>query len=244
MPLLEVEGLTAGYGPSPVLDGVGLKVDEGQVVALIGANGAGKTTTLRAITGVLRPRSGSVRLAGERLDGLAPHEIVRRGVSLSPEGRGLFPRMTVRENLELGAYLRRDTRRIAEDREWVLSLLPRLGERLGQGAATLSGGEQQMVAIGRALMARPRLLLLDEPAMGLSPLLVRTVFQIIQEISRRGTPILLVEQNARMALAVAAHGYVLQTGRVVRDGPAADLQRDPEVARAYLGETHEVRMEG
>jgi len=202
---------------------------------LIGANGAGKTTTLRAISGLLRPASGRVTFDGHDLTGIAPHAIVRLGVGHAPEGRRVFPRMTVRENLELGAYTRSGKREIAADSERVLEIFPRLRERLEQRAGTMSGGEQQMLAIGRALMARPRLLLLDEPSLGLSPLLVQTIFGVIREINARGTTILLIEQNATQALAIASRGYVLEVGRVTHADSSANLVASPLVQAAYLG---------
>jgi branched-chain amino acid transport system ATP-binding protein len=235
MSLLEVENLVARYGRITALRGISLYVDEGEVVALIGANGAGKTTTLRAISGLLRPASGRVSFDGRDLSGMVPHAIVRLGVGHAPEGRRVFPRMTVRENLELGAYTRRGKREIAADAERVLAIFPRLRERLEQRAGTMSGGEQQMLAIGRALMARPRLLLLDEPSLGLSPLLVRTIFGVIREINASGTTVLLIEQNATQALAIADRGYVLEVGTVTHAGSSADLVASPLVQAAYLG---------
>jgi branched-chain amino acid transport system ATP-binding protein len=224
------------YGNIRALRGVSLSVGAGEIVTLIGANGAGKTTTLRTILGTVRPRRGSVSLEGTRLDTLGTDRIVRLGIAQSPEGRRIFPRMTALENLELGAFSRADRDGIARDLERVFALFPRLRERQRQAGGTLSGGEQQMLAIGRALMARPRLLLLDEPSMGLSPILVETIFRIIQDINRQGTTILLVEQNARMALRVAHRGYVIQTGRIVLHDAAADLLRSDLVRKTYLGE--------
>ena len=235
MSLLLVENLVARYGRITALGGISLHVDEGEIVALIGANGAGKTTTLRAISGLLRPASGRVTFDGHDLTGIAPHAIVRLGVGHAPEGRRVFPRMTVRENLELGAYTRSGKREIAADSERVLEIFPRLRERLEQRAGTMSGGEQQMLAIGRALMARPRLLLLDEPSLGLSPLLVQTIFGVIREINARGTTILLIEQNATQALAIASRGYVLEVGRVTHADSSANLVASPLVQAAYLG---------
>jgi branched-chain amino acid transport system ATP-binding protein len=235
MALLEVTNLVARYGRITALADVSLNVDEGEVVTLIGANGAGKTTTLRAISGLVRPASGTIRFGGRDITRLAPNEIVRAGISHSPEGRRVFPRMTVRENLELGAYTRRSKAEIAADTERVLQIFPRLEERYAQKAGTMSGGEQQMLAIGRALMSRPRLLLLDEPSLGLSPILVQTIFDVIRDISARGTTILLIEQNARQALAVASRGYVLEVGRVAHQGPAAELAASEAVRAAYLG---------
>jgi branched-chain amino acid transport system ATP-binding protein len=224
------------YGNIRALRGVSLSVEAGEIVTLIGANGAGKTTTLRTILGTVRPQRGSVSFNGQRLDTLATDRIVRLGIAQSPEGRRIFPRMTVLENLELGAFTRRDRAAIAPDLERVFALFPRLRERVGQKGGTLSGGEQQMLAIGRALMARPTLLLLDEPSMGLSPILVDAIFKIIQDINRQGTTILLVEQNARMALRVAHRGYVMQTGRIVLHDAAAALLRSDIVRKTYLGE--------
>ena len=235
MALLEVDGLVARYGRITALDGVSLTVDEGEIVTLIGANGAGKTTTLRAISGLVRAASGSIRFAGRDITRLAPNEIVRAGIGHSPEGRRIFPRMTVRENLELGAYTRRAKHEIAEDLERVLGTFPRLKERYDQKGGTMSGGEQQMLAIARALMSRPRLLLLDEPSLGLSPKLVQTIFEVIRDINARGTTILLIEQNARQALAVASRGYVLEVGRIAHSGAASELASSEAVRAAYLG---------
>ena len=235
MALLEVANLVARYGRITALSDVSLTVDEGEVVTLIGANGAGKTTTLRAISGLVRPAAGTIRFAGRDITRLAPNEIVRAGIGHSPEGRRVFPRMTVRENLELGAYTRMAKDEIAADTERVLTIFPRLKERYGQKAGTMSGGEQQMLAIGRALMSRPRLLLLDEPSLGLSPKLVQTIFEVIRDISSRGTTILLIEQNARQALAVASRGYVLEVGKIAHQGAAAELAASEAVRAAYLG---------
>ncbi len=235
-PILELRGVHTFYGSIEALKGVSLAVGAGEIVTLLGANGAGKTTTLRSINGLNHPRRGEIRFQGEDITRTPPHEIVRRGISQSPEGRKLFPRMTVLENLEMGAFQRADREEIREDMERVFALFPRLAERRHQKAGTLSGGEQQMCAIGRALMARPKLLMLDEPSMGLAPLFVERIFETIIEINRQGTPILLVEQNALMALEVAHRGYVLETGRVVLEGTAAELRRDEQVRKAYLGE--------
>ncbi len=234
--MLEVEDLHVYYGEIHALKGVTLGVGKGEIVALLGNNGAGKTTTLRTLSGLLPARSGSVRLEGETLLGVPPHEVVLRGIAHAPEGRRIFNRLTVLENLEMGAYARADGG-IGQDLERVFALFPRLGERRTQVAGTLSGGEQQMLAIGRALMAAPRLLLLDEPSMGLAPVLVEQIFETIQGINRQGTTILLVEQNAAMALSIAHRGYVLETGSIVLAGTAGDLQENPEVRRAYLGES-------
>jgi branched-chain amino acid transport system ATP-binding protein len=235
-PVLSVKDLRVHYGVIEALRGVSLEVPEGQVVALIGANGAGKTTTLRAISRMLRPTEGSVRFRGEELTRLAAHEIVARGLAHAPEGRGIFLNLTVRENLDLGAFLRRDREGIAADRERAFGLFPILRERQGQVAGTLSGGEQQMLSVARALMSRPRLLLLDEPSLGLAPQVVERIFQVLQEISRSGVALLLVEQNAHKALQIAHRAYVLETGQVVMEGTGKELLASPEVRRAYLGE--------
>jgi branched-chain amino acid transport system ATP-binding protein len=234
--VLELVDVHTYYGNIRALRGLSLTVKPGEIVTLIGANGAGKTTTLRTILGIVRPRHGTVSFNSHRLDALATDRIVRLGIAQSPEGRHIFPRMTVLENLELGAFARSDREGIAPDLERVLALFPRLRERLAQKGGTLSGGEQQMLAISRALMARPGLLLLDEPSMGLSPILVETIFRIIQDINRQGTTILLVEQNARMALRVAHRGYVIQTGRIVLHDTAPELLRSDLVRKSYLGE--------
>jgi len=234
-PMLEVRDLHVHYGAIRALHGVTLSVEKGQIATLIGCNGAGKSTTLRAISGLVRPASGSIHFEGEPIHRMPPHEIVRLGVVQAPEGRGIFPNMTVAENIELGAFTRRDHGAIARDRERSLALFPRLKERLKQSAGTLSGGEQQMLAIARALMARPRLLLLDEPSLGLAPQIVQTIFKIVREINAAGTTVLLVEQNARMALNVAHHGYVLETGTIRMSAPAAELAKSDEVRKAYLG---------
>ena len=233
MPLLEVENIHSFYGHIQALRGVSLVVEEGEVVTLIGSNGAGKTTTLRSIHGVLPPKEGKVIFDGEEIQGTPAHDMISKGIAQSPEGRKIFPRMTVRENLEMGAYHRTDD--IREDMDRVFDLFPRLRERVKQEAGTMSGGEQQMLAIGRALMSRPKLLLLDEPSMGLAPVLVERIFQIIQEINKQGTTILLVEQNANVALEIASRGYVLETGTVVNSAAAAKLRQDPKVREAYLG---------
>ncbi|MGH9266147.1 MAG: ABC transporter ATP-binding protein [Acidimicrobiales bacterium] len=233
--LLEVRDLHVSYGPIEAVKGVSFDVHPGEVVALIGSNGAGKTTTLRTLSGLHRPSAGQVRFDGERIDHLPAHDIVARGVAHAPEGRRLFPRMTVRENLDLGAYRRHDDE-VEADVAMVQDLFPILRERSGQAAGTLSGGEQQMLAIGRALMSRPRLLMLDEPSMGLSPLVMRTIFSTLAELKERGTTLLLVEQNAQAALALADTGHVLETGRIVLSGSAADLLDDEGVRKAYLGE--------
>jgi branched-chain amino acid transport system ATP-binding protein len=236
MALLELKDVHTYYGAIHALRGVTLHVEEGEIVTLIGSNGAGKSTTLRTVSGLLRPRDGSIELEGQRIDGRRAHEIVALGVCQAPEGRRVFPRMSVYENLEMGAFLRRDRGAIAADFERVFTLFPRLKERRAQRGGTLSGGEQQMLAIGRALMAAPRVLLLDEPSMGLSPILVEQIFEIIRSINQQGTTVLLVEQNALMALNVAKRGYILQTGEIVLTGEAAKLRDDPAVRKAYLGE--------
>ena len=232
--LLEVEDIHTFYGSIEALKGISLEVQEGEVVTLIGSNGAGKSTTLRSISGLSSPRTGSIRFRGQEISTLPAQEIVRLGISLSPEGRRCFQRMTVRENLELGAFLRRDTN-ITEDLDRVFSLFPRLDERQKQKAGTMSGGEQQMLAMGRALMANPTLLMLDEPSMGLAPILVDRIYETVAEINRQGTTILLVEQNANYALDVSARGYVLETGTVALSNDSAALRDDPEVQKAYLG---------
>ena len=235
MTLLELDQTHVHYGAIHALKGVSIRVEQGQIVTLVGANGAGKSTTLRAISGLIRPSQGSIRLRDASIVGLPAHEIVKLGISHVPEGRIVFANLTVGENLDLGAYLRRDRRAIAEDLKHVFRLFPRLEERRKQSAGTLSGGEQQMLAIGRALMARPSVLLMDEPSLGLAPLLVREIFGVIREIREQGTTIVLVEQNARMALAVADHGYVLETGSVRLSDRASALLANPEVQAAYLG---------
>jgi branched-chain amino acid transport system ATP-binding protein len=233
--VLRLDGLQVYYGEIHALKGVSLEVQRGEIVTLLGNNGAGKTTTLKTISGLLAPRQGRVELEGRPLTGLAPHDIVGLGIGHVPEGRRIFNRLTVRENLLMGAFLRSDAG-IDGDLQRVFVLFPRLHERIAQVAGTLSGGEQQMLAIGRALMARPRLLLLDEPSMGLAPVLVEQIFETIGEVNRQGTTILLVEQNAAMALSIAHRGYVLETGSVVLAGTAASLGDNPDVRRAYLGE--------
>jgi branched-chain amino acid transport system ATP-binding protein len=233
--LLRLDDIHSYYGNIHALQGISFAVHEGEIVTLLGANGAGKTTTLRTIHGLLHPRKGRIEFDGKDITGMPAHEHVTHGIGQSPEGRRIFSRMTVLENLQMGGYSRKDKSSMAADFSRVYELFPRLLERKDQHGGTLSGGEQQMLAIGRALMTRPRLLLLDEPSMGLSPILVEQIFAIIQDINRQGTTILLVEQNALMALGVAHRGYVLQTGRIVRSGEAKALLEDPEVRRAYLG---------
>ncbi|MGH3734934.1 MAG: ABC transporter ATP-binding protein [Micromonosporaceae bacterium] len=234
-PLLELENAYLSYGRIEALHGINLRVNQGEVVALIGANGAGKTSTMRAISGLHGLAQGRVRLAGEDITRLRADQRVLKGLCLAPEGRGIFPGMTVLENLDMGAYTRRDRAATNEDLERVFGLFPRLQERRRQVAGTLSGGEQQMLAIGRALMARPKLLLLDEPSMGLAPMLIQQIFSIITEISEQGTPILVVEQNAQQALSHANRAYVMETGRIVKEGPGRELLHDPSVREAYLG---------
>jgi branched-chain amino acid transport system ATP-binding protein len=235
--ILRVEDIHTYYGAIEALKGISLEVGEHEIVTLIGSNGAGKTTTLRSINGLNHPRRGKIIFEGDDVTTTPPHEVVRRGISQSPEGRKLFPRMSVTENLEMGAFQRVDRAGMKEDMDRVFSLFPRLAERKSQKAGTLSGGEQQMCAIGRALMARPKLLLLDEPSMGLAPILVEKIFGIVKEINEQGTPILLVEQNALMALDIADRGYVLETGKVALANDAAALRRDEQVRKTYLGET-------
>lgn len=235
MTLLEVLDIHTYYGNIHALNGISLKIEKGEIVTLIGANGAGKTTTLRTITGLLKPRQGQVLLEGEDISKLKAHEIVYKGIAMIPEGRGVFARLTVAENLDMGAYIRKNKGEILTDRERVFALFPRLKERRNQVAGTLSGGEQQMLATARALMAHPRILLMDEPSMGLAPVLVDAIFETIQQINKEGTTILLVEQNALMALSVATRGYVLQTGEIVLHDTTAKLRQNPMVQKAYLG---------
>jgi branched-chain amino acid transport system ATP-binding protein len=235
-PMLEVENVEAGYGPIRALDGVSLHVAEGELVAIIGANGAGKTTLLMAISGIVPTRRGQVRFAGRPITGLEPHEIVRLGVGHAPEGRRIFPRLSVRENLELGGFTRTDRAEMRRDIDEVCAMFPVLGSRMGQMGGTLSGGEQQMLALGRALVGRPRLLLLDEPSLGLAPLVVAKIFEVIAGLSARGIAVVLVEQNARAALKLASRGYVLETGRITLTGSGSELASDRRVRDAYLGE--------
>jgi branched-chain amino acid transport system ATP-binding protein len=235
MATLELANVHTFYGNIHALQGISIDVQDGEIVTLIGANGAGKSTTLRTISGILTPREGEVRLDGQRIDALPAHEIVERGVCQVPEGRRIFSRMTVRENLEMGAFSRKDKAAIDGDMERVFALFPRLHERVSQKGGTLSGGEQQMLAIGRALMARPKILLLDEPSMGLAPILVETIFNTIVEINETGVTVLLVEQNAVMALQIAHRGYVLETGTIVLADSAEKLRNDENVQRTYLG---------
>ena len=236
-PILEVDDIHTYYGSIHALKGISLTVNEGEIVTLLGANGAGKTTTLRSINGLNRPRQGSIRFQGRDITTTPAHQIVKRGIAQSPEGRRLFPRMTVTENLEMGAFQRSDRSGIRDDMDRVFELFPRLHERRSQKAGTMSGGEQQMCAIGRALMAQPKLLLLDEPSLGLAPIFVERIFEIVKTINEQGTSILLVEQNALMALDNANRGYVLETGRIVLADDAAALKTNEQVRKTYLGET-------
>jgi branched-chain amino acid transport system ATP-binding protein len=235
MALLEIDDIHTYYGNIEALKGVSLTVEQGECVTLIGSNGAGKSTTLRSVSGLTAPRTGEIRFEGEDISQLPPQEIVRLGICQSPEGRKCFARMTVRENLELGAYLRKDSSNFGADLKQIFELFPRLDERQRQKAGTMSGGEQQMLAIGRAMMGRPKLLLLDEPSMGISPILTERIYETIAEINQQGTTILLVEQNANFALDVSQRGYVLETGKVVMSNASESLRTDPEVQKAYLG---------
>jgi branched-chain amino acid transport system ATP-binding protein len=234
-PILELNGVNVSYGNIAAVKDLSFAVYPGEIVTLIGSNGAGKSTTLRTISGLLRPRSGDVTFKGQRINGIPGHEVVKLGICQSPEGRKIFQRMTVSENLDLGAFTRKDTAKIAEDRERVLELFPRLRERIDQKAGTMSGGEQQMLAVARALLGDPSLLLLDEPSMGLAPVLVDLIFDTIQRIREQGVTVLLVEQNALAALEIADYAYVLESGRLNMEGPAAKLLDDPSVTAAYLG---------
>ena len=233
--MLKIDNLEVAYGNIKAIKGISLEVNQGEIVTLIGSNGAGKSTTLRAISGILKPKSGSITFNGERIDGIEGHDVVAKGICQSPEGRRIFPKMSVDENLDLGAFLRNDKAGIAADRERVLDLFPKLRERIDQKAGTMSGGEQQMLAVGRALMGSPKLLLLDEPSMGLAPVLVDMIFETIEKINKQGTTILLVEQNALAALNVADRAYVLESGSIKMSGKAADLISNDEVTKAYLG---------
>jgi branched-chain amino acid transport system ATP-binding protein len=235
MALLELRDVHTYYGNIHALKGISLDIEPGEIVTLIGSNGAGKSTTLKTISGLLRPREGEVWFDGERLDGTPAHDVVAKGISQAPEGRRIFPRLTVKENLEMGAFQRPKGADLHADFDRVYSLFPRLKERIGQNGGTLSGGEQQMLAIGRALMAKPKLLLLDEPSMGLAPILVEQIFDIVQDINAAGTTVLLVEQNALMALGIAKRGYILQTGEIVLHDAAEQLKNNTEVQKAYLG---------
>lgn len=233
--MLKINDINVFYGAIHAIKGVSLEVNKGEIVTLIGANGAGKSTILRTISGLLKPKSGTIQFEGQEIAGMPAHEIVKTGISQVPEGRRIFAEMSVQENLELGAFIRKDKDGIKEDMEKVFVRFPRLKERIGQLAGTLSGGEQQMLAMGRALMSRPRLLLLDEPSMGLAPLLIKEIFTIIQDINKAGTTVLLVEQNANMALSIAHRAYVLETGRITLSGDAKKLAASDEVRKAYLG---------
>jgi branched-chain amino acid transport system ATP-binding protein len=233
--MLDVKDLNVSYGAIAAVKGLSLEVRQGEIVTLIGSNGAGKSTTLRTISGLLKPKSGSITFEGERIDGVPGHEIVAKGICQSPEGRRIFPRMTVDENLDLGAFLRKDSAAVKADRDMVLDLFPRLKERITQKAGTMSGGEQQMLAVGRALMGKPKLLILDEPSMGLAPVLVDLIFETIAKIRDSGTTILLVEQNALAALRIADYAYVLESGHLNMEGHASDLANDQRVVNAYLG---------
>ncbi|HEX7997672.1 MAG TPA: ABC transporter ATP-binding protein [Pyrinomonadaceae bacterium] len=234
--MLTIENISVNYGAIEALTGISMHVEKGEVVTLIGANGAGKTTTLRTITGLLEPREGRILFEGEEISGKPTHQLVARGISMSPEGRGVFANLSVRENLQMGAYLKKNKTEIAEDMERAFQMFPRLKERESQKAGTLSGGEQQMLAMSRALMSRPRLLLLDEPSLGLAPLVVHTIFEAIEEIRSKGTTILLVEQNAHAALKHSDRAYVLETGQIVMEGASSQLAADPRIKEAYLGE--------
>ncbi|MDX6379721.1 MAG: branched-chain amino acid transport system ATP-binding protein [Rubrobacteraceae bacterium] len=231
-----MENIHSYYGHIEALRGISLTVEEGEIVTLIGSNGAGKTTTLRSIHGILPPREGKIIFRGEEIQGAPAHDMIKKGIAQSPEGRRIFHRMTVLENLEMGAYHRNDRAEIAQDMDRVFDLFPRLKERIKQEAGTMSGGEQQMLAIGRSLMSRPKLLLLDEPSMGLAPVLVERIYETVEEINKQGTTILLVEQNANVALEIATRGYVLESGSIVNAASAENLRQDPKVREAYLGE--------
>ena len=234
-PMLKIDNIDVYYGAIHALKGISLEVNEGEIVTLIGANGAGKSTTLRTISGLLKPKAGSITFLGQSIVGVRAHEIVKKGISQVPEGRRVFAEMTVMENLDLGAFVRKDKAGIQQDLKHVFELFPRLEERKNQSAGTLSGGEQQMLAMGRALMSRPKLLLLDEPSMGLAPLLIKEIFNILVDINKSGTTVLLVEQNANMALSIANRAYVLETGRITLSGKAQDLAASEDVRKAYLG---------
>lgn len=236
MAMLEVNGIHSYYGHIHALKGISLTVEKGEIVTLIGANGAGKTTTLKTISSIMHPRQGTITLEGERIDVLPPHQVVMRGIGQSPEGRRIFGALTVRENLEMGAFARRDKPEIARDLEFVFTLFPRLKERASQRGGTLSGGEQQMLAMGRAMMTHPRVLMLDEPSMGLAPVLVESIFEIIRKLNQEGTTILLIEQNAAKALQVANRGYVIETGQIILQDNAQNLRKNERVRKAYLGE--------
>jgi branched-chain amino acid transport system ATP-binding protein len=233
--MLQINDLTVGYGAITAVKGLTLEVREGEIVSLIGSNGAGKSTTLRTVSGLIKPKSGNIEFLGEKINGVAGHEIVAKGICHSPEGRRIFPKMTVDENLDLGAFLRKDTAAVKETRDQVFQLFPRLQERINQKAGTMSGGEQQMLAVGRALMGNPKLLILDEPSMGLAPVLVDLIFETIEEIRKSGVTVLLVEQNALAALRIADYAYVLESGHLKLEGEGSKLADDPAIAQAYLG---------
>ncbi len=237
MAMLELHDVHSYYGHIHALKGINLTVDKGEIVTLIGANGAGKSTTLKTISGILHPRQGTITLDGEPIQGLKPHEIVKRGIGQSPEGRKIFATLTVRENLEMGGYARKDQKAINNDLDFVLTIFPRLKERITQFGGTLSGGEQQMLAMARALMTHPRVLMLDEPSMGLAPVLIETIFETIKKLNQEGTTILLIEQNAAKALQVAQRGYVIETGQIVLHDKADNLRKDETVRKSYLGES-------
>jgi branched-chain amino acid transport system ATP-binding protein len=237
MKMLKIDNLTVAYGGIEALKGINLEVEEGKIVTLIGANGAGKSTTLRSIMGLVKPKGGTISYMGENLLGTKTQGIVKKGVTLVPEGRRVFPNLSVLENLKIGAYIRTDEKGIKDDLEWVYSLFPILKERSWQLAGTLSGGEQQMLAVGRALMSRPKLMMMDEPSLGLAPLIVKDIFNIIKEVNNQGVTILLIEQNANAALHIADIGYVLETGEIKMKGTGAELLANPDVKKAYLGET-------
>ena len=233
-PILSIQNLQVNYGGIEAVKGISFDVPEGEIITLIGANGAGKSSTLRAISGLVKPRGGKILYRGEDITGKNPTEIVSKGVTLVPEGRRIFADLTVKENLKVGAYLRKDD--ISEDMEWVFNLFPRLREREWQAGGTLSGGEQQMLAVGRALMSRPKVMMMDEPSLGLAPLVVREIFRIIEEVNKKGVTILLIEQNARQALGISDYTYVLENGHITLEGPSAQLLADPAVQKAYLGD--------
>lgn len=235
--MLKIDNLTVAYGGIEALKGISLEVEEGKIVTLIGANGAGKSTTLRSIMGLVKPKGGAISYMGENILGTKTQEIVKKGITLVPEGRRVFPNLSVLENLKIGAYVRTDEKGIKDDLEWIYSLFPILKERSWQLAGTLSGGEQQMLAVGRALMSRPKLMMMDEPSLGLAPLIVKNIFNIIKEVNNQGVTILLIEQNANAALHIADIGYVMETGKITMKGTGAELLANPDVKKAYLGET-------
>lgn len=234
--MLKIDNLVVAYGGIEALKGISLEVEEGKIISLIGANGAGKSTTLRSIMGLVKPKSGTINYMGKNLLEMQTQDMVRHGITLVPEGRRVFPNLTVLENLKIGAFARNDEKNIKEDMEWIYSLFPRLKERTWQLAGTLSGGEQQMLAVGRALMSRPKLMMMDEPSLGLAPLIVKDIFTIIKEVNKQGVTILLIEQNANAALRISDVGYVMETGRITMKGTGAELLANPDVKKAYLGE--------